>query len=131
MSKLFGLIRQHLMGAGAPSRNVAKERLSVMLVHQRNVQILSDVDMESLQKELTAVVQKYIKVSEGERPVHYSGMSLSLFIDVIIFLCPLAYFSRLFYVVKQEGGLDLLEIHFPIDSQGNTRVKVAAASTPN
>ena len=73
MSKLFGLIRQHLMVVSAPSRNVAKERLSVMLVHQRNVRILSDVDMEALQKELTAVVQKYIKVSEGERPVNYTG----------------------------------------------------------
>ena len=79
MSKLFGLIRQHLLGSASPSRNVARERLSVMLVHQRNVQILSDVDMEALQKELTAVVQKYIKVVEADRPINYTGMGISAY----------------------------------------------------
>ena len=71
MSKFFALLRQSFIGASAPSRDVARERLSVMLVHQRNLQMLSDVDMEALQKELTLVIQKYIKVTNA-KPVNYS-----------------------------------------------------------
>ena len=71
MSRFFALLRQSIIGASAPSRDVARERLSVMLVHQRNLQMLSDVDMEALQKELTLVIQKYIKVTNA-KPVNYS-----------------------------------------------------------
>ena len=71
MSKFFALLRQTFIASNAPSRDIARERLSVMLVHQRNLQMLSDVDMDALQKELTAVVQKYIKVA-NTKPVNYS-----------------------------------------------------------
>ncbi len=79
MSRLLNLLRQSLLGPSAQaSGNVAKERLSVMLVHQRNVQMLSDIDMQALQEELTAVVQKYIKVA-NMKPVNYTCKSLFLY----------------------------------------------------
>ena len=73
MSKFFALMRQTFLASAPQSRDVARDRLSVMLVHQRNLQMLSDVDMEALQNELTAVVQKYIKVANA-KPVNYSCM---------------------------------------------------------
>eukprot|EP01041_Mallomonas_annulata_P007362 gene7362-15032_t len=70
------------------ARTIAKERLSIMLVHQRNSQILASIDMEALQKEVAAVVQKYIKVAQDKKP-HVT--------------------------VKQDGELDVLEMHFPME----------------
>lgn len=94
MSSFFAVIRQSL-GMAAPSvtRKVAKERLSIMLVHQRNSEAIASIDMSALQKEVAKVVQKYIKVAEG-KPSHMS--------------------------VKQEGEYDLLEMHFPLDTNGKT-----------
>lgn len=71
MSSFFAAIRKSFGGATA-SRSVAKDRLSIMLVHQRNLELLSNVDMEALQKEVAVVVQKYIKLARN-RPVNLSG----------------------------------------------------------
>ena len=70
MSHFFALIRQSLGGLGASpaSRQVAKERLSIMLVHQRNNEIFGAIDMDALQKEVAAVVRKYINVKQDKAP---------------------------------------------------------------
>ncbi len=52
MSSLFAVIRQSLGIAAPASRKVAKERLSIMLVHQRNNENITNLDMNLLQKEL-------------------------------------------------------------------------------
>lgn len=88
MSSFFSALR-HTFGMAAPivSSKVAKERLSIMLVRQRNTEAVVSLDMEKLQKEVALVVQKYIKVADN-KPAHLS--------------------------VKQEGDFDLLEMHFPL-----------------
>ena len=68
MSNIFNAIRSSLGMSVPTARKIAKERLSIMLVHQRNSQILENIDMEALQKEVAAVVQKYIKVAQNRRP---------------------------------------------------------------
>ncbi len=56
-------------GYNAPiARQVAKERLSIMLVHQRSTSLLSDIDMEAFQSEVQAVVRKYMKLSHDKIP---------------------------------------------------------------
>jgi len=62
------MIRNTLLPAAAKAgngkaRSVARDRLSVMLVHQRNSDYVENVDMEALQKEVAAVIQKYIKTA--------------------------------------------------------------------
>lgn len=89
MSSFFAVIRQSLGMAAPVSRSVAKERLSVMLVHQRNSEAIATIDMGALQKEVASVVQKYIKVAEN-KPGHVT--------------------------VRQEGEFDFLEMHFPLDA---------------
>lgn len=85
MSRLLNLFRQSFVNAAkeTPS-SIARDRLSVMLVHQRHLQQLSDVDMEALQKELTVVVQKYVKVG-GAEPVNYSGKINQVLIFLLLF----------------------------------------------
>ena len=117
MSRLLNLFRQSFVSAvkETPS-SVARDRLSVMLVHQRHLQQLSDVDMEALQKELTVVVQKYVKVG-GAEPVNYSGKFSFLKLSYITHSLCIAYIYNILsitYIVKHENGLDLLEIHFPL-----------------
>jgi len=67
----------------------AKERLSVMLVHQRNSDVFQAIDMEALRKEVAGVIKKYIKVAEEKNA---SKMT-----------------------IKQEGEFDFLEMHFQLD----------------
>lgn len=59
------------MAAPIVSSKVAKERLSIMLVRQRNTEAVVSLDMEKLQKEVAMVVQKYIKVADN-KPAHLS-----------------------------------------------------------
>lgn len=95
MSGFFAMIRQTLsMGASQGASKitgsggkVARDRLSVMLVHQRNSDYVENIDMEALQKEVAAVIKKYIKCAD--KPA-----SLAL---------------------KQEGEFDYLEMHFPLE----------------
>ena len=75
-SKFFSLVKQSLGISTPASRKVAKERLSIMLVHQRNSELLSNIDMESLQKEVALVVRKYIKLAD-DRPSHLQGEELA------------------------------------------------------
>ena len=66
MSGFFAMIRNSL-GGGAVNkvtRSVARDRLSVMLVHQRNSDFVENIDMDALQKEVAQVIQKYIKCAD-------------------------------------------------------------------
>lgn len=47
------------------SKSVAKERLQIILAHQRGSQVLAGVDLQALQKELLECVQRHIQVANG------------------------------------------------------------------
>jgi len=70
MSGFFAMIRNSL-GGGAVSkvaaRATARDRLSVMLVHQRNSDFVESIDMDALQKEVAQVIKKYIKCADKVR----------------------------------------------------------------
>eukprot|EP00567_Pseudictyota_dubia_P005437 CAMPEP_0197438382 /NCGR_PEP_ID=MMETSP1175-20131217/5400_1 /TAXON_ID=1003142 /ORGANISM="Triceratium dubium, Strain CCMP147" /LENGTH=115 /DNA_ID=CAMNT_0042968101 /DNA_START=221 /DNA_END=568 /DNA_ORIENTATION=+ len=53
------------------SRSVARERLSVILASQRGSELLAGVDMEALQKDVLAVVERHIQVAQN-RPVNFN-----------------------------------------------------------
>uniref|UniRef100_A0A7S2S877 Cell division topological specificity factor n=1 Tax=Eucampia antarctica TaxID=49252 RepID=A0A7S2S877_9STRA len=67
----------------SPSRNVARERLSVILASQRGSEMLVGVDMKLLQQDVLEVVQRHISVSKN-RPVNFQ--------------------------IKNEGEVDLFEM---------------------
>jgi len=89
MSKFFAVIRQSLGMGMVASRNVAKDRLTVMVMSQRNSAAVASIDMNALQKDVAAVVAKYIKVANNKEA------SLAL---------------------RQDGEFDFLEMHFPLDT---------------
>ncbi len=60
--KAFGI------GGQTVARQVAKERLSIMLVHQRSSNLLSEIDMKAFQSEIQGVVMKFLKVSPDRQP---------------------------------------------------------------
>ncbi|CAM9285511.1 unnamed protein product [Choristocarpus tenellus] len=70
-------------GSGNQSAEVAKERLSIILAHQRGASLLSHVDIPRLQSEVLAVVKKYIAV-DTTKPINVH--------------------------VKQDGTVDLFEM---------------------
>ena len=94
MRGFFSMIRNSLAGGsvtkstGSKGGSVARDRLSVMLVHQRNSDFVENIDMDSLQAEVAAVIKKYIRCAD--KPA-----SLNL---------------------KQEGEFDYLEMHFPLEA---------------
>lgn len=45
------------------SANIAKERLQIIVAHQRKK---NEIDLEKLQRELIAVVSKYLPINEQE-----------------------------------------------------------------
>ncbi|KAH9093508.1 hypothetical protein Ae201684P_016136 [Aphanomyces euteiches] len=53
--------------AASASKNIAKERLQIILAHQRGSQALSGVNLNALQAELLACVQRHIAVADGEK----------------------------------------------------------------
>jgi len=60
----------------------------VMLVHQRNNDVVSNIDMDALQAEVAGVIAKYVNVAKS------ANAKVGL---------------------RQEGEYDLLEMHFPLD----------------
>ena len=68
MSSFLNVFKRALGLASPVSRQVAKERLSIMLVHQRSTNLLSDIDMKAFQKEIQGVVSKYLKISVDKTP---------------------------------------------------------------
>ncbi|CAM9852183.1 unnamed protein product [Chrysoparadoxa australica] len=61
-------------GGAAHSRQVAKERLTIILAHQRGVNLLSGAEMERLQEEVLGTVKKYISI-DPTKPVSISVKS--------------------------------------------------------
>ena len=53
------------VSARPSSKSVAKERLQIILAHQRGSLLLQGVDMPALQKELLDCVQRHIRVANG------------------------------------------------------------------
>ncbi|DBA02807.1 TPA: hypothetical protein N0F65_006597 [Lagenidium giganteum] len=76
--------------AAKTSGSVAKERLQIILAHQRGSQVLAGVDLQALQSELLECVQRHIKVANG---------------------------ANINIAVKQEGQLDVFEMQVPVDSE--------------
>ena len=68
MSSFIAVLKKTFGFAPPVSRQVAKERLSIMLVHQRSVNVLSDIDMSAFQKEIQDVVRKFLKISPDRAP---------------------------------------------------------------
>jgi len=52
------------------SRNVARERLSVILASQRGSELLEGVDMKLLQADVLDVVQRHVNVAK-DRPINF------------------------------------------------------------
>lgn len=74
MSRFLNVIRSTFgMKVTSTSASVAKDRLSLMLVHQRNLDLLAGVDMEAMQKEIGEVVAKYVRLASN-KPSHFSGV---------------------------------------------------------
>ncbi|KAF0692265.1 Aste57867_16633 [Aphanomyces stellatus] len=82
------------------SKNIAKERLQIILAHQRGSQALSGVNLGALQAELLACVQRHIQVADGER------------VNI---------------AVKQEGTLDIFEMQVPVYARASP---VASPASP-
>ena len=59
-----------------------------MLVHQRNNDVIQNIDMDALQAEVAGVIAKYVNIAR------HANANVGL---------------------KQEGDLDVLEMHFPLD----------------
>ncbi|CEG42746.1 cell division topological specificity factor [Plasmopara halstedii] len=83
LASLFGDVEQV-----SSSKSVVKERLQIILAHQRGSQILAGVDLAALQKELLECVQRHIKVSNG---------------------------ANINIAVKNEGQFDIFEMQVPVD----------------
>ncbi|KAF1778989.1 hypothetical protein JG687_00011115 [Phytophthora cactorum] len=83
LASLFGEAEK-----ASSSKSVAKERLQIILAHQRGSQVLAGVDLAALQKELLECVQRHIKVANG---------------------------ANINIAVKNEGHLDIFEMQVPVD----------------
>jgi cell division topological specificity factor len=60
-----------LVGEKKNSANVAKERLQIILAHERSGRGVSRPDyLPALQRELLAVISKYVSIEPGDIKVH-------------------------------------------------------------
>jgi septum formation topological specificity factor MinE len=86
MSSFFKVFTRVIAGqvptASASARTIAKDRLAVMLVHQRNSEALANVDMESLKKEVAEVVERHFKLAQ-ERPTNFSSKCSIPYIELL------------------------------------------------
>lgn len=94
MASLVAVIKKAMGFASPISRQIAKERLSIMLVHQRSSNVLSEIDMQAFQKEIQGVVRKFLKVSPDKAPQ---------------------------ITVRPDGDLSMLEINFALDTFTSSR----------
>ncbi|CAI5734983.1 unnamed protein product [Hyaloperonospora brassicae] len=85
---LTSLFRDATHAPPSSSKSVAKERLQIILAHQRGSQVLAGVDLAALQQELLACVQRHIRVATG---------------------------ANINIAVKHEGQLDIFEMQVPVD----------------
>lgn len=107
--------------ARTSSKAVAKERLQIILAHQRGSQVLAGVDLQALQQELLQCVQRHIQVANGAN-INIAGASwLGSWLlagggwQVVAdrYLCRVD-------AVKQEGQLDIFEMQVPVDGSSAT-----------
>ena len=63
-------ILSFLLGQKPSSASVAKERLQIILAHERNGRIRSPDYLPELQRELMAVISKYVSVNPDDIKVH-------------------------------------------------------------
>ena len=60
-----------LLGEKKKTASVAKERLHIILAHERNAPNASEPDyLPALQRELVAVISKYVKINPDDLKVH-------------------------------------------------------------
>ncbi len=60
-----------LLGEKKKTANVAKERLQIILAHERSGRNASEPDyLQDLQRDLIAVISKYIKIDPRDIKVH-------------------------------------------------------------
>ena len=60
-----------LLGEKKKTANVAKERLQIILAHERSGHSAAEPDyLPALQRELVAVISKYIKINQDDIKVH-------------------------------------------------------------
>lgn len=106
LTKLGNAITGAASSAAAPaankSRSVARERLSVILASQRGSELLAGVDMEALQKDVLAVVERHIQVARN-RPVNFN--------------------------VKNEGEVNLFEMSVELGGNRGGTVSVQPSSS--
>ena len=82
----------------------------MMLVHQRNNDVIQNIDMDALQAEVAGVIAKYVNIAR------HANANVGL---------------------KQEGDLDVLEMHFPLDQNslgtagGQKKMKVGKYADAN
>lgn len=67
LASLFGESASGAAASGTEktSKSIAKERLQIILAHQRGSQVLAGVDLQALQAELLDCVQRHIRVTNG------------------------------------------------------------------
>jgi cell division topological specificity factor len=67
----MGSFLSFLLGENKKTASVAKERLQIILAHERSSRHASQPDyLPALQRELVAVISKYIKISSQDLKVH-------------------------------------------------------------
>jgi cell division topological specificity factor len=67
----MGSFLSFLLGENKKTASVAKERLQIILAHERSGRSASQPDyLPALQRELVAVISKYIKISAQDIKVH-------------------------------------------------------------
>mmetsp|Transcript_39593 Transcript_39593/g.45104 ORF Transcript_39593/g.45104 Transcript_39593/m.45104 type:complete len:116 (-) Transcript_39593:259-606(-) len=96
VAKVFGAATSSAPVAASASRNVARERLSVILASQRGSELLAGVDMDKLQDDVLNVVKRHIEVAQNT-PINCQ--------------------------VRNEGDVSLFEMSVEIDdtSKNNTK----------
>ncbi|TYZ64609.1 hypothetical protein PybrP1_008245 [[Pythium] brassicae (nom. inval.)] len=101
LASLFGEAETVAAAATKTPKSVAKERLQIILAHQRGSQVLAGVDLHALQQELLACVQRHIQVANG---------------------------ANINIAVKSEGQLDIFEMQVPVD--GSTLAARSRSAAP-
>jgi len=115
MSGFFAMIRNSLGGAAVSkvaARATARDRLSVMLVHQRNSDFVENIDMDALQKEVALVIKKYIKCADkvGSMPMNDAFSMLTLdasivnYEQAIMFVRFLAYCTTILIISSSSSS---------------------------
>lgn len=133
LASLFGDAEASASSAKTSSKSVAKERLQIILAHQRGSQVLAGVDLQALQKELLECVQRHIQVANGAN-INIAGtvaiaiavataFSLSLSGKEVNKVDGQQALTRVSCLasVKSEGQLDIFEMQVPVDG-GNPAV---------